>query len=252
MSFSAFPLAGKLAVVFGGTGGIGLAVGDLFAKAGARVAVIGNQDHGKASLVSSMLSGEGHAAYTCRIENTAELNELAKKIAEQMGAADIVVNAAGFTRSIPHGDLEAMDDDTFDQILKVNTRAAFSVVRAFAEQLRSKSDGLVVNISSIASTTAVGSCIAYCAAKAGLDVMGAALARALAPEIRVLTVSPGLVDTDFVPGRDQAARQKLATTVPIKRLCSPEEVAEAVLACAVHLRFSTGSVIQVDGGRHLV
>ena len=69
-------------------------------------------------------------------------------------------------------------------------------------------DGLVVNISSIAATTAVGSNIAYCAAKAGMDVMGAALARALAPAIRVLTVSPGVVDTDFVAGRDKAANDK--------------------------------------------
>jgi 3-oxoacyl-[acyl-carrier protein] reductase len=252
MSASSLPLAAKVAVVFGGTGGIGLAVCRAYAQAGARVAVVGNQDQGKAYLVSTLLDGKGHAGYACRIEDSDALHALAATIAADMGAADIVVNAGGFTRSIPHGDLAAMDDDTFDQILQVNTRAPFAIVRSFAPQLRARGDGLVVNISSIAATTAVGSCIAYCAAKAGLDVMGAALARALAPEIRVMTVSPGLVDTDFVPGRDREARQKLAASVPIQRLCSPEDVADAVLACAVQLRFSTGSVIQVDGGRHLV
>jgi 3-oxoacyl-[acyl-carrier protein] reductase len=144
-----------------------------------------------------------------------------------------------------------MDDATFDQILSVNTRAAFAAVRSFVPQLREGGDGLVVNLSSIAATTAVGSCIAYCAAKAGLDVMGAALARVLAPDIRVLTVSPGIVDTDFVPGRDRAAWEKAAATTPLKRLCSAEDVAETVLACATGLRYSIGSVIQVDGGRHL-
>jgi 3-oxoacyl-[acyl-carrier protein] reductase len=163
-----------------------------------------------------------------------------------------LVNAAGFTRSIPHGDLDAMDDETFDRILSINTRAAFAAIRTFAPQLRAKSDGLVINLSSIAATTAVGSCVAYCAAKAGLDVMSFALARALAPAIRIINVSPGVVDTDFVSGRDQTQRERIAAATPMKRLCTTEDVAMTVLACATQLWFTTGSVIQVDGGRHLV
>jgi 3-oxoacyl-[acyl-carrier protein] reductase len=77
------------------------------------------------------------------------------------------------------------------------------------------------------------------------------LARALAPAIRVLTISPGIVDTDFVPGRDKAMREKQGATSPLKRAATPRDCAEAVLACATTLRFSTGSIIQVDGGRHL-
>ena len=84
-----------------------------------------------------------------------------------------------------------------------------------------------------------------------MDVMGMALARALAPAIRVLTVSPGVVDTDFVPGRDKAAREKQGKATPLGRLCTAEDVASVVLACATTLGYSTGSVIQVDGGRHL-
>ena len=82
-----------------------------------------------------------------------------------------------------------------------------------------------------------------------MDVMGSALARALAPAIRILTVSPGVVATDFVPGRDQAWNDKAAAATPLKRVASAEDIARAVLACATHLTFSTGSVIQVDGGR---
>jgi 3-oxoacyl-[acyl-carrier protein] reductase len=95
-------------------------------------------------------------------------------------------------------------------------------VRAFALQLRTRGDGLVVQISSIAGTTAVGSNIAYCAAKAGMDVMGMALARVLALEIRILSVSPDVVDTDFVPGRDRNTREKTAATTPLKRLYTPQ------------------------------
>jgi 3-oxoacyl-[acyl-carrier protein] reductase len=245
------PLAGRNAVILGGTGGIGHAVARLFAQAGARVAVVAGQDKAKADHAATSLPGQGHRGYACRIDHSAELAELARQIAADFGAAGILVNSAGFTRAIPHADLAAMDDETFDRILAVNTRGAFAAIRAFAPQLRAGGDGLVVNISSISATTGVGSCIAYCAAKAGMDVMGASLARVLAPEIRVLTVSPGVVDTDFVPGRDKAAREKTAATTPLKRLCTPEDVAETVLACATGPRFSTGSVIQVDGGRHL-
>jgi NAD(P)-dependent dehydrogenase (short-subunit alcohol dehydrogenase family) len=81
--------------------------------------------------------------------------------------------------------------------------------------------------------------------------MGAALARALAPAIRVLTVSPGVVDTDFVVGRDAAASAKIAASTPLRRIASVDDIARAILACATTLTFSTGSVIQVDGGRHL-
>lgn len=251
MPITPVPLDGKTAVILGGSSGIGLATARLFAEAGARVAVVASQSVAKAVEAVATLPRTGHRAFACRIENSAALRDLALLVQSEMGGADILVNSAGFTRNIPHADLEAMDDDTFDRILMVNTRAAFSAVRAFAPLLRAKGDGLVVNVSSISATTAMGSCIAYCAAKAGMDVIGAALARALAPEIRVLTVSPGLVDTDFVPNRDRAMREKIAAGSPLKRLCVPEDVAEAILACAIALPYSTGSIIQVDGGRHL-
>jgi 3-oxoacyl-[acyl-carrier protein] reductase len=251
VSLDANPLLSKTAVVLGGTGGIGLSVAQMFAEAGAAVAVVARRDVARAQGVAATLMGAGHHGYACRIENTAELTALAEAIEIDTGGADILANCAGFTCAIPHADLDALDDETFDRILSVNTRAAFSAIRAFAPQLRARGDGLVVQLSSIAATTAVGSCIAYCAGKAGMDVMGMALARVLAPDIRVLSVSPGVVETDFVPGRDREARAKTAATTPLKRLCTPQDVAAAVLGCATTLRFSTGSVIQVDGGRHL-
>jgi 3-oxoacyl-[acyl-carrier protein] reductase len=251
MSPNATPLTHKAAVVLGGTGGIGLAVAQLFAEAGAAVAIVASRDLTKARSAAATLTGKGHQGYACRIEHADELSALAQAVEVDMGGADILVNCAGFTRAVHHADLDALDDETFERILIVNTRAAFSAIRAFAPQLRARGDGLVVQLSSIAATTAVGSCIAYCAAKAGMDVMGMALARVLAPEIRVLSVSPGVVDTDFVPGRDRSAREKTAATTPLKRLCTPQDVAATVLACSTTLAFSTGSVIQVDGGRHL-
>lgn len=245
------PLAGKTAVVLGGSGGIGAASARLLAHSGARVAVVASRDPAKADAVRRELPGEGHGAYAAAIEDSAALARLAEQVQADFGGADILVNSAGMTRPVAHADLEALTDEIFDEVLKVNLRGAFAAVRAFAPQLGARGDGLVVNISSIAAQTAVGSSVAYCAAKAGVDVMGAALARALAPAVRVLTVSPGVVDTDFVPGRDRAWSEKAAAATPLKRLAASEDVARAVLSCATHLTFSTGSVIQVDGGRHL-
>ena len=247
MPLNPSPLAGRAAVVLGGSGGIGAASARLLAEAGAAVAVVAGRDADKARAVMAALPGTGHSAHACAIEDGAALRALAGTI----GRADILVNSAGFTQAVPHGDLETLTDELFDRVLQVNTRGAFSAVRAFAPLLRAGGQGLVVNISSIAGTTGSGSSIAYCAAKAGMDVMGTALARALAPAIRVLTVSPGVVDTDFVPGRDKAAREKQGQATPLGRLCTPEDVAQVVLACATTLGYSTGSVIQVDGGRHL-
>jgi NAD(P)-dependent dehydrogenase (short-subunit alcohol dehydrogenase family) len=117
--------------------------------------------------------------------------------------------------------------------------------------LKASGDGVVVSISSIAGFTGAGSSIAYCAAKAGIDVMTKSLARVLAPEVRVLAVSPGVVDTPFVPGRGADFNNKAAASTPLKRIGTAEDVASAVVACVTMLGFSTGHIIQTDGGRPL-
>ena len=108
-----------------------------------------------------------------------------------------------------------------------------------------------MTVSSIAGLNGAGSNIAYGAAKAGIDVMTKSLARALAPAIRVMAVSPGVVDTEFVPGRDAAANATIAPSIPLKRVATPDDVARAILACATQLPYSTGSTVLVDGGRAL-
>jgi len=132
-----------------------------------------------------------------------------------------------------------------------NVRGPFSTIRSFAPLLKQSGDGLIVNVSSISAFTGSGSNIAYCASKAALDTMTLSLARALGPELRVLTVSPAAVATDFVAGRGPAELQKVAERTPLKRIVEPEDVARAILACATHLTVATGSRIVVDGGRFL-
>lgn len=110
---------------------------------------------------------------------------------------------------------------------------------------------MVVNISSIAAVTAMGSNVAYCASKAALDNVTRSLARALAPRIRVVSVAPGVVDTDFIRSLDPGWRDDQLARTPLGRLATPEEVAAAVVAVVRSLPFTTGSVLPVDGGRPL-
>jgi 3-oxoacyl-[acyl-carrier protein] reductase len=110
---------------------------------------------------------------------------------------------------------------------------------------------VVINISSIAARTAMGSNIMYCASKAALDNMTQSLARALAPAVRVISVAPGLVDTEFVKSLDPQWRDAQAERTPLGRLAAPEDVAAAVVVAVRDLKFTTGCILSVDGGRPL-
>jgi 3-oxoacyl-[acyl-carrier protein] reductase len=247
-------LAGKAALVIGGAGGIGAASAKLLAEAGAKLALThrpGKESADRAAPLIKALPGEGHIAIPADVANTRTLIAARDQIERGFGRLDILVNSAGFTKPIPHGDLDALDDDFIDRMFAVNWRGQFAAIRTFAPMLKASGDGLVVNISSIAALNGAGSNIAYGAAKAGIDVMGKSLARALAPQVRVMTVSPGVVSTGFVPGRGAEFNEKAAASTPLKRVAIAEDVADAVLACATHLSYSTGTTIIVDGGRSL-
>ena len=179
---------------------------------------------------------------------------LAVDIESRYGRCDVLVNCAGTTRFVAHDDLDGLDDALIDDVLATNVRGPFAMVRALARQLKRSElpgGGVVVNISSIAAQTAMGSNVIYCASKAALDNLTKSLARALSPAIRVVSVSPGLVDTEFVKSMDPAWRDEQAQRTPLGRLAQPEEIALAVLAAVRELRFTTGCVLPVDGGRPL-
>jgi 3-oxoacyl-[acyl-carrier protein] reductase len=202
----------------------------------------------------STLSGAGHSARSAPVTDTTALTDLAAAIAEDYGGCDVLVNCAGITRFVPHPDLDALDDQLIDAIFATNVRGAFAAVRAFRPLLDKSplpGGGVVVNISSIAAEIAMGSNVMYCASKAALDNMTKSLARALAPRIRVVSVSPGLVDTEFVKSLDPAWRDEQAGRAPLGRLATPQDVAAAVSAVITTLTCSTGSVVKVDGGRTL-
>lgn len=245
------PLSGKKCVLVGGAGAIGSECAVRFARLGAAVIVTWHSQSTAAETLVAGLPGQGHAAFPVDVEHSSTIETLAQEVRKTSGRTDILVNLAGVTQAIPHGDLEALSDELIDDIMRINFRGVIATIRAFRGMLEESGDGLIVNVSSIAGTNGIGSNVAYCAAKAALNVSGISLARALAPRIRLMTVAPGVVDTSFVPGRDAAFNEKAAASIPLRRLASAADVADAIVACATHLPYSTGSIITVDGGRAL-
>lgn len=252
MAAQAQPLGGKVALVTGGSGGIGAASARALAQAGARVIVGYHHDEEKARAVAGELPGTGHDILAIDLAERDAIRGLADHVRQSHGRTDILVNSAGFTVPVAHAALDALTDEIFESVLIANVRGPFSMIREFAPMLAAGGEGVVVNISSISGFTGSGSSIAYCAAKAGLDTMTLSLARALGPAIRVLCVSPGAVATDFVAGRGREALEKIASGTPLRKVVEPEDVANAVLACVTLLRASTGIRVPVDGGRFLV
>lgn len=246
--------AEPVAVVTGGTGGLGSAICNALAAVGFTVVVGFNSSAAAAETLAAGLPGAGHRALRLPVTDSGALNASVADLRERGGRCDVLVNCAGTTRFIPHDDLAALDDDLIDNILTTNVRGSFASVRALFPLLRESrwpGGAVIVNISSIAARTGMGSNIMYCASKAALDNMTLSLARALAPDVRVVSVSPGLVDTDFVKSLDADWRNDQVSRTPLGRLTRPAEVAAAVVAVVRDLTFTTGCVLAVDGGRPL-
>lgn len=256
MSFSSraaaspLDLTGRVAVVTGGSNGIGAASARLLATSGATVCIGYHSGAERAGQLRTSLPGEGHWTARIALEDSGTSRALADDIARRFGKLDILVNSAGFTRLVPLDDLETMDEALFASILSANVVGQFGIIRALLPLLQKSTDAVVVNVSSIAAFRGKGSNIAYCAAKAALDTLTMSLAQTFGP-VRFLCVSPAAVATDFVEGRDRSTFEGFAEMTPLKKVMEAEDIANAVLACVTLLGKATGNRIVVDAGMHL-
>ena len=241
-------LKDKVAVITGGSGAIGAASALRLAQAGAKIVVGYNSKPEQADAVVAGLPGSGHRAMRIPMLETALIREAASVVEREYGRCDVLVNSAGFTRMVAHGDLEALTDELIDSIFVANVRGPFATVRAFAPLMKRSDAAVIVNISSAAALSGGGSNIAYGGSKAAIDAMTRSLARVLGPNIRVLSVSPGAVDTGFVPGRTTEMVERAAQRTPLKRVVQADEVAQTVMAAVTHMTATTGTVLLVEAG----
>ncbi len=231
----------KVAIVTGGSSGIGEAAVKELSKRGWHVAAMAR------TKVLKEFQGD--------VAEDADCRRVAKAVLDKWGRIDALVNAAGTTKFVAHADLEGLSADDILGIFRVNLVGPFQMIRACAAALKA-SRGCVVNISSVASILGTGSSIAYAASKAALDTMSISLARALGPEIRVNIVAPGYVRTPWqvsAHGAEGAAEheRRFAERAPLKAAAEPQDVAEAIAWLVEGARRVTGETLYVDGGMHI-
>ncbi|MEM7342258.1 MAG: SDR family oxidoreductase [Actinomycetota bacterium] len=238
----------RTAVVTGASGGIGSVISERLASEGIAVVVGYHRARDRADALASRLSGHGHRVAQIAVDEPASLEAL---VADLAAPVDVLVNCAGVTEPVAHDDLDGLSDELIDRIFATNWRGPFACVRALRPLLEQAKDPVVVNVSSVAAVTGQGSNVAYCASKAALDSMTRSLGRALAPHIRMVSVSPGWVLGEYAERMSAEMLAVQTEATPLKRLATPADVAEAVIAAVDHLPFTTGTVISVDGGRPL-
>jgi 3-oxoacyl-[acyl-carrier protein] reductase len=238
-----------VAIVTGGATGIGAAVVRELAGQGARCVINYAHSRDEAQALTELIRDEGGEAIAVKadiVEDSA-CRALAAKAIEAFGRIDFLVNNAGRTKFADHEDLEALSAEDFVDIYRLNTVAAFQMVRACAPAMREQDASAVVNVASVAGVFGNGSSVAYAASKGALITMTKSLARVLAPAIRVNAVAPGAIATPLVA---TAPKDFLAGLSPMGRIGSGADIADAVLYLT-EARNVTGVVLPVDGGAHL-
>jgi NAD(P)-dependent dehydrogenase (short-subunit alcohol dehydrogenase family) len=247
-------LKGSVGIVTGGATGIGHAVCLELARAGAKGVVVNySRSTAEATATVAELAGLGVEALPVKadVAREDEVKAMVEQAAEHFGRIDVLVNNAGTTRFIPFPDLDAVTDEVWQHILGVNLMGPWYAARAAAPHLR-QSRGCIVNIASIAAFRGSGSSLPYGVSKAALTQLTRALAVALAPEVRVNAVNPGLVSSRWFrqPFGDEAAEAQeaaMAKRTPLKTVATPEQVAQAVLGF-IRSDMVTGQHLVVDGG----
>lgn len=250
---------GKTAIVTGSATGIGAAIALGLAARGANVVVnySKSEAEARATADAARKHGRGVALAQGNVASDDDCRRLAAAALDAFGRIDILVNNAGTTKFAAHHDLDALTAEDFAQIYAVNVIGAFQMIRAASKALKANGAGSVVNISSVAGTSGLGSSVAYAASKGALNTMTLSLARALAPEIRINAICPGYVETRWFSDRfgvEQTARisSQQAETVPLKHAGQPPDIADAaIFFCSAASRHITGEMLQVDGGMHL-
>jgi 3-oxoacyl-[acyl-carrier protein] reductase len=245
-------LNGKVALVTGSATGIGREVALEFAREGAGVVVNYSRSEAEAKQTRDDCAALGVRTLLVRADcgREDEIKDLAARAADELGAIDILVNNAGTTRFVPLPNIDELADQDWQRIMAVNLMGAFWAARACVPSMRRQGEGLIVNVASIAGMTGAGSSIPYAVSKGALITLTKSLAKALAPQIRVNAVAPGIVTTRWVAGREEHV-ERYAKDTPLGRAAAPADVARVVVSFATHGTFLTGEVTVVDGGREM-
>lgn len=242
-------LKGKVAVVTGGTRGIGYAVVKKYLENGAKVILFGSREETVNKALTSLKEENNSwevSGYYPNLMNAEEVEETINKIKEQYGRIDILVNNAGVSDSTKIDDYTA---EQFSKIMQLNVNAIFNAVMPTSKIMKEQGGGCILNTSSMVSICGQPSGVAYPASKSAVNGLTWSLARELGPSnIRVNAVAPGITKTDMVAALPEQMIQPLINAIPLRRVGEPEDIANAFLFLASDMAsYVTGEILSVDG-----
>lgn len=245
-------LRGAVALVTGGNGGLGQRICHALAREGAHIAVMYAQSRVQAEAVAQELAATyqvNAAAFGCDITDQAQVEALVTAVQARFGAIDILVNDAAFNKSVPFPDLDSMTMELWDTILAVNLTGPMRLTKAVAPLMKAQGRGRMVNISSVAGLTPSGSSIAYAISKAGLIHLTRCMAVALAPEVLVNCVAPGLLEgTRATANLRPEQVTNSASSALLKKAADKDDCADMVVTMC-RTETMTGQTIVIDAGR---
>jgi NAD(P)-dependent dehydrogenase (short-subunit alcohol dehydrogenase family) len=245
-----FDLTGEVAVVTGGSRGLGREMCLAFAAAGATVVVASRKLDACATLAEEITATHGTEALAvrCHVGQWADCDDLIRTTVERFGRIDVLVNNAGM--SPLYASLSAVSEDLFDKVIAVNLKGPFRLAALAGEHMAEHGGGSIINVSSIAAVEPSAAEVPYGAAKAGLNALTVALAHMFGPLVRANGIMPGPFLTDISKAWDiEAFRQRAEATIPMRRGGSAHEIVGAALYLASPASsYTTGSIIKVDGG----
>jgi 3-oxoacyl-[acyl-carrier protein] reductase len=238
-------LEGKVAVVTGGSRGIGRAATGELSRAGASVAVVARSEE-RAQATVDGLNGKC-AAFACDVAESTQCVDLMMAVEERLGPIDILVNNAGITRD---NILVRLKDEDWEAVLNTNLRGAFNTTRAVARGMMKRRSGRIINIASVVGLTGNPGQANYAASKAGLVGFTKSVAQELAARgVLANVVAPGFIETDMTAELPDEAREALSERIPLGRFGTPDDVAGAIRFLAgPAATYITGQVLVVDGG----
>ncbi len=249
-------MAGNIqaAIVTGGGTGVGRATALRLARQGANVLITYSKSREEAEQTAADVEQAGVKAVALKadVSDDAACREMARVAKDAFGRIDLLVNNAGTTKFALATDLEAVNADDWLRIYKVNVVGAFQAVRAVQPTMLAGGGGQVINITSVAAFAAKGSSIPYCASKGALNNLTIALARALAPKIRVNAIAPGFITGRWLEqglgGAYEQAMSTVAAQCPLEKVSEPDDIAAAILSIVNGSPMVTGQILVCDGG----